>query len=571
MGGDDRAKSARFAKVLTNDDYQTFTVNNIFNWYGNNGDGSYNYFITNAGMEFPRGGGKSVVYEDGIVWGGYHKASLRPKVGGSMYRHGIQAGRILSPGGPTEAEMPVADDPVKPEYRVYRVRRDVGPGTPFVDVQASLESEAALISRFDSGATAAALYNAYVRDWNEWPARRESDQAGLAPFTDVDGNGLYNSQTDIPGYPESDQTLYYVGNDLNPTLTYNLLGSPPIGLEMHRTIWGYHRTGPPGTPEAFNNAIFSSTILINKSGAAIDSMVVAQWVDPDVGDASDDFVGCDTMRQLGYAYNGKASDATYGSVVPAPGYVLLQGPIVPSAGDHALFRGQLRQGYSNLKMTSFVPYDMRFDRFPPPDWQDRLMYRLLTGHTTDGGAFINPLDGQPSKFVFNGEPELSRGWRDEFGEGFFWDRRFLLSSGPFTMASEDTQEIVIATIIAQGLNNLSSIELLKLWADQVSYAFRNVPVSVPHVGEPMGFALMQNFPNPFNPATTIQYALPQRSHVTLEVFNVLGQPVATLVNGEVEAGEHAVQFDAAGLASGVYFCRMQARGFTQTRAMCLVR
>ncbi len=88
---------------------------------------------------------------------------------------------------------------------------------------------------------------------------------------------------------------------------------------------------------------------------------------------------------------------------------------------------------------------------------------------------------------------------------------------------------------------------------------------------PSSFRLEQNYPNPFNPSTTIRYALPQRSHVTLMVFNTLGQRIATLVNDEVEAGYHEVRFDGAGLASGVYFYRLQAGDFVQTRKLCLIR
>jgi subtilisin family serine protease len=88
---------------------------------------------------------------------------------------------------------------------------------------------------------------------------------------------------------------------------------------------------------------------------------------------------------------------------------------------------------------------------------------------------------------------------------------------------------------------------------------------------PKEFALGQNYPNPFNPTTTIRYALPQRSHVTLIVFNLLGQEVATLVNGEVEAGYREVQFNAVGLASGVYLYRLQAGSFTQTKKLCVIK
>ncbi len=90
-------------------------------------------------------------------------------------------------------------------------------------------------------------------------------------------------------------------------------------------------------------------------------------------------------------------------------------------------------------------------------------------------------------------------------------------------------------------------------------------------GVPTTFTLLQNFPNPFNPSTTIRYGLPSQSHVTLTVFNALGQQVAQLVKGEQGAGYHEVRFDGSGLSSGVYFYRMQAEGFMETRRFLLVR
>ena len=85
------------------------------------------------------------------------------------------------------------------------------------------------------------------------------------------------------------------------------------------------------------------------------------------------------------------------------------------------------------------------------------------------------------------------------------------------------------------------------------------------------FQLFQNYPNPFNPSTTIRYVLPERSDVTLLVFNTLGQQVAVLQNGEQQAGYHEVQFDASHLASGVYLYRLTAGSFVETRKLLLVR
>jgi phosphodiesterase/alkaline phosphatase D-like protein len=88
---------------------------------------------------------------------------------------------------------------------------------------------------------------------------------------------------------------------------------------------------------------------------------------------------------------------------------------------------------------------------------------------------------------------------------------------------------------------------------------------------PGSYSLGQNYPNPFNPVTTIRYGLPQRSIVTLTVFNVLGQQVRQLVSGEQGAGLHKVNFDGTGLASGMYFYRMQTGNFVQTKRLLLMR
>jgi hypothetical protein len=91
------------------------------------------------------------------------------------------------------------------------------------------------------------------------------------------------------------------------------------------------------------------------------------------------------------------------------------------------------------------------------------------------------------------------------------------------------------------------------------------------VHSPETFSLTQNFPNPFNPATTIRYSMPNRSQVLLTVYNTVGQKVATLVQEQQEAGSYEVKFDGSALASGVYFYRLQAGSFMQTRKLLLLR
>jgi hypothetical protein len=93
--------------------------------------------------------------------------------------------------------------------------------------------------------------------------------------------------------------------------------------------------------------------------------------------------------------------------------------------------------------------------------------------------------------------------------------------------------------------------------------------------KPVAYALAQNFPNPFNPSTVIQYSLPSAGHVSLKVYNTLGQEVATLIDAERRAGYQSVQFNASNYASGVYFYRITAGsaqgGFTDVKKMLLLK
>ena len=102
--------------------------------------------------------------------------------------------------------------------------------------------------------------------------------------------------------------------------------------------------------------------------------------------------------------------------------------------------------------------------------------------------------------------------------------------------------------------------------------YSQVPTSVENPDEfPNRFSLSQNFPNPFNPSTVIRYQVPVTSDVQLEVFDMLGRKVATLVNSQIPAGLHEVRMDAGHLASGIYVYRLIANGQVYTRQMTLIK
>jgi hypothetical protein len=88
---------------------------------------------------------------------------------------------------------------------------------------------------------------------------------------------------------------------------------------------------------------------------------------------------------------------------------------------------------------------------------------------------------------------------------------------------------------------------------------------------PSGYHLSQNYPNPFNPSTTIEFDLPKTSEVTLKIYNILGEEVTTLLSTSLLSGSYKYEWDASGLASGVYLYRLEAADFVRTRKMILMK
>jgi len=92
-----------------------------------------------------------------------------------------------------------------------------------------------------------------------------------------------------------------------------------------------------------------------------------------------------------------------------------------------------------------------------------------------------------------------------------------------------------------------------------------------HLERPIQYSLLQNYPNPFNSKTEVRYGLPTKCEITLEVYNITSERVATLTDQRQDAGYHTVTWNASGMASGIYFYRLQAEDFVQTRKMVLLK
>ncbi|MFQ5652609.1 MAG: hypothetical protein ACE5IY_21970, partial [bacterium] len=230
-----------------------------------------------------------------------------------------------------------------------------------------------------------------------------------------------------------------------------IAGSPPIGLEVQTTIFGFNDRGPLG------DIMFVQWRVINKGTADLDSAFIAVWDDSDLGFWRDDLVGADTSLGLGYFYNGVPNDLVYGTRTPALGFDFFQGPEVPKGSGNF------------LKMTSFAKFtgNAPVGRRDPSNVEE--VYNYMTGRWADGSPFIDQTTGKETKFTHTGDPVTGLGDLD-FTPG---DRRYLMSSGPFTLAVGDTQVIAGAKIIAPGIDPPSSVNALRFFDKFAQGAFDN--------------------------------------------------------------------------------------------------
>lgn len=434
----------KLAKDTRNDQWDFISVNNCLMWLSNNGRMAHNPLSDGSGFEWPNGSAKYAIFTDGIIWGGRVQGEIR--VGGATYNAGLQAGHILPDG--------TASDPNDPANRIYKIRK--------VDAAGLLELSPALQTQMRL-------------DYEEWPV------AVGAPWVDKNRNGIFEPDfteflevgydscfSDTPMLP-GDETLYLISNDLDSRRVRDLYGSNFIGLEVHTLVWAYSQTGP------LSNMVFTKYTVINKGSEDLTDAYFSKWSDPDLGDAFDDFVGIDTTLSLGYVYNGLAKDEVYG-IPPAAGYDFFQGPIVPSQGDSAVWNFGYRKDFKNLPVSTFAFYINGSSIYADPALKQPVgsqhMYNYMLGRLWNGRRYVDPTNGSEVTVCLAGDPITGEGWIDGLVSSP-GDRRFLMTAGPFTLAVGDTQEVVVASIVAQGSDRLSSLKVLKFYDKFAQLAFDN--------------------------------------------------------------------------------------------------
>ncbi|RJP61404.1 MAG: T9SS C-terminal target domain-containing protein [Ignavibacteriales bacterium] len=521
-----------------NDHYNFIDVNELKMWISNNGSSSHNQPADVGGLLWRSGiyPNSSLVFQSHIMWAGIIDREIL--AGGGKISNGLQAGRILSQGKP--------DQTARQQNRVFKLTKD------WKDLPAG------------------ELKSTYQKNFNEWPV-----ESG-APWIDKNNDGVFTREIDEPEII-GDEILWYVSNDLDTARVSSSYGSFPIGIEVQTTVFAFNRTNVLG------RTIFEKYKIINKSNKTVQKMYIGVLSDPDLGYLEDDYIGCDTLLNMAYCYNADNNDNNnFKTNPPCIGYVLLQGPIVKSNSNKtAYINGRWLTDYENLGLKSFT-YIIRPD-FPIEQYHKDMEYFYLNGLQWNGNPIIDPLNNEVTHLSLAGDPVNKTGWFE--GEG--WpegpepgDRRMVLGTGPFNFAPGDTQEVVIATIVAQGKDNIDAITELKADSRRIQYFYngKTLPTNVEEENVIEGFSLSQNFPNPFNPSTKIQISIPSvrancSSPLQIRIYDILGNEVAVMTKEIINPGEYEIELDAEkyNLSSGVYFYQARIDDFIATKKMCLIK
>lgn len=317
-------------------------------------------------------------------------------------------------------------------------------------------------------------------------------------------------------------------------------------------------SGPDGV------SLYMEYRIYNKGTNVIDSCYFSIWSDGDIGYTSNDRYGCDTLSNIFFGYNNTATDADYGDRPPSFGFKYLYGPLVSAPGQTAQFGANAVADHTNLGMTAFWGVSQG------TLYNASTVYNNMRGIGVWGDPYV--YDGDTLPFRFSGDPVTGTGDLNLLSG----DATYILgSTGPFTMNPGDSQYVLLKFAVGFGDNNLSSITRMK--------EILNLPFVYPTAVEqtlnadlPRTFRLGQNYPNPFNPTTAIEFSVPERADVKLDIYNILGRRVKTLVDREMTAGDYTVQWDGTNqsghsVATGVYLYRLTAGDHSASRKMLLLK
>jgi hypothetical protein len=539
-------------------------------------------------FEVPKDGGVSTIYASQI-WIAGTTSDQQIKLAAGTYNAN---GSDFFPGPLTDDGNATVDSLTMAHYnRMWQISS--------IEVQLHQSYFQSLLD----GNTQQLFPNGYVipMSFLEWPAHgnTQMNQAYyLAPFVDYDENGSYNPENGDYPFVCGDDNLYFIINDKGGPHTES--DGQPIGVEIHVMLYEI-----ASNDAALNNTVFVKYKIINRGAEPLNSAYLGVWTDLDIGNGSDDLIGCDVGRSAFYAYNGDANDQPsssslgYGLMTPSQSVQILAGATMDSDNlDNAMpsaiigydSYGPYAFGFNDgivdnerKGMNSFVYYKIganpiNGDPNTPSDflgylrsvWKDGSdIYYGGTGVIGTAGvtdvpsAYLFPGSSDPYFIGTNGvemEP-----WTESTAGNVPGDRRGLASCGPFTLEPGACHTLDLAFTYAEETGSgMSELEWLQHEMDLVKVYFNNnligcgvdcnpnIALALESEAEPNRITIA---PNPADAFITINLNL-QLLNAQLEIHDIAGKLVFSQA---VTAGSNNINVSA--LEKGVYVVSLSGQNF----------
>ncbi len=560
---------------VNNNNFKTLDINNVNAGIANRGDmhwdiGGYSGYQIAAGIynnveryEVPKGSGRHSNLTSALWIGGLDNANQLHGAA-QTYR---QTGNDFWPG-PLDTISGGTTSAVAINYdKIWKVN--------YTDIND-------FITNFNSGNV---QNNTYTpgEDLVTWPAKGTGNYSrNLAPFVDVNGNGIYDPLTG-GDYPKikGDEALYYIFND---NMTHSNSSCNAMGIEVQAMAYAYGCPGVLNGKPELSYTTFYDYKIINRSADNYHNVYVGMWSEVDIGYYDDDYIGCNVSGNYGYGYNADNNDQSSGAFIgyanypPAQGFAIVKGPLAVSAdGMDNDNDGIIDEVGEECKLNKFTVFSNNYAGTLPPttDPQTCTEYQgYLTGKWRDGTNFTcggNAYGGTvTTNWVYPGDPVNSTS-TDPANTCGYWteisagntpnDRRLILGSGPFNINAGQMQEVEYAFVTSFDSSSTTNGNILSVGKLKNDIArineFYNHPgkqqcsfdVGIKQTAKPDIFLV---YPNPAKSVITVKSSREGDGKTDYEVVDILGELI--LKN---ESNETNFTVNISDLTSGIYFLRLK--------------
>jgi len=378
-------------------------INNVKARINNGGDMWWDLDST-AEYLVPKSGNVSSAYAAGFWIGGVDQQGTL-HMAAQTYR---QAGNDFFPG-PLDESGNVSNQTCSDFDRIWKVNKST-------------------IDSFTQG-----LYSTVPASISEWPGRGNPELSflpdqDLAPFVDVNDDGLYNpADGDYPGVP-GDQALWYVINDAGNTHTQT--GGLPLNIEVQVLAYAYN-----DSLTCLGTTTFYHYRLINKSLNTYQGMYMGLWTDPALGCQRDDYMGCDTSHNIAIVYNAEKVDSgcalDYGNHPPVFAIDILKGPTGNTGITHYMDFMMIYRNDSSVYGNPEVAADY---------------HNYLKAVYKNNSHLKNPLTNHATDFAFPSDPSNATGWSMCATNAPLNDLRMVVSAGPISFETNEVQTFDFAAV-----------------------------------------------------------------------------------------------------------------------------